>query len=342
MTELATQPTDRAAVRQSQHPSQRLAGLITRMAPDLARALPKHITADRMARIALTAIKINPQLVECTEASFLGAVMTAAQLGLEVNTPLGLAYLIPFNTRVKDGRGGWRSELVCTLIVGYQGYIELARRSGVVTAIYAYPVHDGDAFEYELGLKPDVRHTPSKATDRTKKPVTHVYAVAKQSNGEPIFVVLTWADVMDAKARSRGGDSGPWKTDTIAMALKTAVRRLWKWLPKSIEMQRAAAIDATDDTQVRVTQAAAYDPEITAALDGAGLAIETEAEHVALPAAASPAAAFNREAPADKRGWSSSRGDKVGRDLPGGVNNPRADGANPIEDFLARVEEDTQ
>ena len=305
MTELATQPTDRAAVRQSQTPGQKLAGLVQRMAPELARALPKHVNAERMARIVLTALRINPKLADCSEASFLGAVLTAAQLGLEVNTPLGHAYLIPYN---RD----------CQLIIGYQGMVELARRSGAVTSLYAYSVHEGDSFEYELGLKPDVRHTPSKIPDRDRKPVTHVYACAHQAAGPPIFVVLTWSEVMAKRTRSRSANNGPWKTDTTAMALKTAVRQLWKWIPKSIEMQRAASLDAVDDMQVRVTQAAAWDPEITAALEGAGLAIETETEHVALPAAASPAAAFNREAPARS------------------VARGREPGEDPIESFLER------
>ena len=134
-----------------------------------------------------------------------------------------------------------------------------------------------------------------------------------------MIVVLTWSEVMAKRTRSRSANNGPWKTDTTAMALKTAVRQLWKWIPKSIEMQRAASLDAVDDMQVRVTQAAAWDPEITAALEGAGLAIETEAEHVALPAAASPAAAFNREAPARARG--------------------REPGEDPIESFLEREDE---
>lgn len=280
MTELATQSPDRAPVR-SQTTGQKLAGLVQRMAPELSRALPKHINADRMARIVLTALRINPKLAETSEASFLGAVLTAAQLGLEVNTPLGHAYLIPY------GRD-------CQLIIGYQGMVELARRSGVVTSLYAYPVHEGDRFEFTLGLEPTLQHEPSKAPDRDRKPVSHVYAVAHQKDGPPIFVVLTWSEVMARKARSRSGNNGPWKTDTTAMALKTAVRSLWKWLPKSIEMQRAAAIEAVDDNQMRVTQAAAWDPEITAALEGQGLAIETEAEPVALPPA-SAAAAFSRD-----------------------------------------------
>lgn len=278
-TDLARQNPDRAPVRQStvQTPGQKLAGLVQRMAPELSRALPKHVNADRMARIVLTALRINPKLAETSEASFLGAVLTAAQLGLEVNTPLGHAYLIPYGRE-------------CQLIIGYQGMIDLARRSGAITNLVAYAVHEGDEFVYTLGLEPTLEHEPSRAADRDRKPVSHVYAVAHQKDGPPIFVVLTWSEVMARRARSRSANNGPWKTDTTAMALKTAVRQLWKWLPKSIEMQRAAALEAVDDTQVRVTQAAAWDPEITQALEGQGLAIETEAERVALPASDAAAA----------------------------------------------------
>ena len=302
-------PQSRApAVRQSQDPIQRLSGLVQRMLPEIARALPKHIHADRIARIVTTAIRITPKLAQTSEASFLGAVLTASQLGLEVNTPAGHAYLIPYGS-------------TCQLIIGYRGMLDLARRSGSITKIVARAVHDGDEFSYTMGLDETIVHKPSSAPDRDRKPVTHVYAVAHQIAGPPIFEVLTRSQVMARKARSRSAGSGPWVTDEAAMMLKTAIRQIWKWLPMSAEMKRADAMESTDDTNVRVTQAAAYDPEITAALEGAGLAIEAEAEHVALPAAASPAAAFNREAPVRS------------------VTRGREPGEDPIESFLEREDE---
>lgn len=232
-----------------------LVSMLEKMKPAIAQALPKHISPERIGRIALTAIRSNPQLAQCTPQSFLGSLLQASQLGLEVNTPLGQAYLIPF----KD---------VCTLVVGYQGMMDLARRSGMVKAIYAYAVREADLFNYELGLEPKLQHVPNdEAEDRGD--ITHVYAVARLSDGEPIFTVLTRREVEKFRARSRAANSGPWVTDYEAMALKTAIRRIFKWLPKSAEMALATTIDEADDAQRDARQVDSFSPEITSILAAA-------------------------------------------------------------------------
>lgn len=192
----------------------------------LAMALPRHITPDRIARVALTALSANPKLAECSQQSFFGSLLSAAQLGLEVNTPLGHAYLVPYKGNAQ-------------LIIGYQGELELARRSGQVKTITGDVVRDGDLFEYEMGLEPRLKHVPSDDEKRDDKPVTHVYAMAKLASGEPVFTVLSRAQVEKFRKRSMAANSGPWVTDWDAMAVKTAVRRLWRWLPKSAELVRA-------------------------------------------------------------------------------------------------------
>src|SRR5574343_1583398 len=168
--------------RQEASPADKLAVLIQRMSPEIARALPKHVSADRMARIALTAIRQTPQLGGCDQGSFLGALLSASALGLECNTPLAHAYLLPYGGKVQ-------------LIIGYQGMIELARRSGLVTNLYAYAVREGDSFSYQLGLRPDLHHVPSTEPGRPQRPLTHVYAVAHVKGGDPIFVVLSREEV---------------------------------------------------------------------------------------------------------------------------------------------------
>lgn len=240
-----------------------LPALLAKMGPEIARALPKHITAERMSRIALTALRTNPKLGECTPGSFLGAVLSAAQLGLEPNTPLGYCYLIPYKREA-------------TLQIGYQGMLELARRSGMVRAIYAYAVKDGDEFSYELGLEPKLVHKPSSATDREKKPITHVYAVAKLKDGEPVFTVMTRAQVEERRRRSRAANDGPWVTDYEAMALKTAIRQLYKWLPKSAEIATALVLD--EAPELGKSQVGTWDPAVTDALQAQGLELEGEAD----------------------------------------------------------------
>lgn len=245
-----------------------LKGLLASMTGEIARALPRHVNADRMSRIALTALNSTPKLAQCTPTSFLGCIVQAAQLGLEVNTPLGHAYLIPFEDKK-------RGLITCQLIVGYQGMIDLARRSGLVKALYAYPVYEGDKFAWSLGLNPNITHEPSTEPNRERRNITHVYAVAKLEGGEPIFTVLTRSEVEKYRDRSRASRSGPWVTDYEAMALKTAIRRLFRWLPKSAEMATAAAFDEALETGK--SQLTAADSDVVALLQSQGMDVSGEA-----------------------------------------------------------------
>jgi len=235
--------------------------MLTQMTPEIARALPRHVNPDRMARIALTALRTTPKLAQCTPESFLGCIIQAAQLGLEVNTPLGHAYLLPFEDRRNN-------RVICQLIIGYQGAIDLARRSGLVKAIYAFPVYKGDTFEWELGLNPTIRHVPG-LVEHKDADLTHVYAVAKLEGGEPIFTVLTRSEVEKYRKRSRAANNGPWMTDYEAMSLKTAIRRLYRWLPKSAEMAQAAALD--EAPEIGKHQLSAASEEVVNLLAGQGL-----------------------------------------------------------------------
>ncbi len=250
-------PRDKGAAKND------LRALLQKMGPEIARALPRHVSAERMGRISLTALNSTPKLAQCTPESFLGCIVQAAQLGLEVNTPLGHAYLLPFEDRRNQ-------RVLCQLIIGYQGMIELARRSGLVKAIYAFAVYEGDEFSWELGLTPAIKHKPhSKPGREEPAKLTHVYAVAKLDGGEPIFTVLTRSEVERYRKRSRASGSGPWVTDYEAMSLKTAIRRLYRWLPKSAEMARAADVDEAPETGRG--QLAAVDPEVIGYLQAQGL-----------------------------------------------------------------------
>lgn len=213
-----------------------LAKLIDNLRPEIARALPAHMNADRIARIALTLIRQNPKLRECTPESFLGALMTASQLGLEPG-PLGEAYLVPYGREV-------------TFIPGYRGLLKLAWQSGQLKTFDANVVHDGDQFDYELGLDPFLKHKPTRG--EAGKP-TEVYAVATFLNGGSAFRVLSVNFVEGIRARSRASRNGPWVTDWDAMAAKTAVKQLVKFLPLSTELQqlaRAVQLDGTTRTDI--------------------------------------------------------------------------------------------
>ena len=201
-------------------------------APGMQKALqdvlPKHLPPERLVRIAMNSIRKVPALLQCTPESFIGSILQAATLGLEPDNGLGHAYLIPYKTE-------------CTLILGYRGLVDLARRSGQVSTVEAHVVKPGDDFKYAFGLNPILQHHP-KGTAVDIKP-THVYAVVRLRDGGTQFDVMTKAEVDAIRRRSRAGTSGPWETDYDEMAKKTVLRRLCKILPMSIEAQRMANLD---------------------------------------------------------------------------------------------------
>lgn len=206
--------------------------LLEKAKPQIALALPRHLSADRMLRIAMTSIRRTPKLLACNQQSLLGAIMQAAQLGLECDGVLGHAYLVPFKDEVQ-------------LIIGYKGLIDLARRSGQLSTIYARVVHAKDQFEYAYGLVERLEHIPSREVDPGE--IVAVYAVAHLKDGGRQFEVMTAAEVGKIRERSRAKDDGPWVTDPEEMHKKTSLRRLCKMLPASVELARAVALDERAD-----------------------------------------------------------------------------------------------
>jgi len=215
---------------------------------NIKNILPSIINPQRMARLALVAVQRNPKLAACTPESLIGCVLQSAQLGLEVANGLGHAYLVPF--RVKGTP-------TCTLIIGYQGMLELAHRSGYVAHIYAHTVDKADDFDVSLGTDKYLKHRPAR---KPSGEMTYVYAAVTYLNGTKDFVYLSKEDVDKVKARSRAKNDGPWVTDYEDMAKKTAVRRLFKMMPKSAEIARAVAVDEHAENNLDQTQV--YDVEV--------------------------------------------------------------------------------
>lgn len=213
----------------------------------MALALPKAMTAERLTRIVMTECRKNPALLKCSPESFYGSVLMCAQLGLEPGSALGHCYLLPFGNG-KDASGRPNAQL----IIGYRGMIDLARRSGQISSINAYVVHEADEFSYELGLHPDITHKPSALAERG--PVTYVYAVAVLKGGGVQFEVMSRAEIEAVRKQSKAGNSGPWCTHWEEMAKKTVIRRLFKYLPVSIEAVRAVEIDEKSDRGEAVTE----------------------------------------------------------------------------------------
>lgn len=212
---------------------------VQQMEGEIAKALPSVITKERFTRMTLSAISTNQKLGQCTPKSFLGAMMQAAQLGLEPNTPLGQAYLIP---RRNHG------VLETSFEIGYKGMIDLAYRSGEVSVIMAQIVYENDEFEYSFGLEPKLDHKPAKG-DRGK-PV-FAYAVYRTKDGGYGYDVMSMEDVRKhAQRYSKAYNDGPWQTNFEEMAKKTVLKKVLKYAPLKSDFARAIAQDETIKTEL--------------------------------------------------------------------------------------------
>lgn len=233
--------------------------LIEKMKPQIKLALPRHMDPDRMARVFLTAVQRVPRLLGCTQESLAASLITASQLGLEPDGMMGHGYLIPF----KNNKKGVDE---CQFMPGYRGLMKVARQSGEISTLYARAVYRKDRFKYNCGLDEAIEHVPyepdidaltaraseekwdraryeaelAEACDRGV--LRAVYAVAKFKDGGYQFEVMSRLDVDLIRARSKSADDGPWVTDYDAMALKSVMKRLCKWIPGSIEKDMAVGL----------------------------------------------------------------------------------------------------
>ena len=216
--------------------SMNIAEMIKVLEPEIRKALPSVITPERFTRMALSAINNTPKLAECTQMSFLAALMNAAQLGLEPNTPLGQAYLIPFQNK---------GVLECQFQLGYKGLINLAYRNEQLQTIQAQCVYANDEFEYELGLNSKLFHKPALGE---RGEMVAVYALFKLQNGGYGFEVMSKQDVdIYAQKYSKAINSSfsPWKSAYTEMAMKTVIKRVLRYAPLKTDFLRAVATDET-------------------------------------------------------------------------------------------------
>lgn len=251
-------------------PVKAMGDLLKRMHTQIEKALPSVITPERFTRIALTAYSRNEKLQECTAESFLGSMMQSAQLGVEPNTPLGQAYLIPYRNK---------GVMEVQFQLGYRGMIDLAYRSGEVQNIQAHEVYENDTFEYELGLEPKLRHVPA-LKDRGE--VILYYAVFKLTNGGVGFEVMSKEDVEAfAKKKSKTYGTGPWQSDFDAMAKKTLVKRLLKFAPLKSDFVRAVTADETIKSGISENMADLPDETVT--IDAETTKPEENADYEEIP-----------------------------------------------------------
>lgn len=213
--------------------------LLEKHGPEIAMVLPQHVTPERLMRIAISEVRRNPKLANCSSASLLSAIFSCASLGLEPGGPLGHAYLIPYKEE-------------CTFQVGYKGMIDLARRSGQIESLSARVVCENDTFQYSFGLHEDLIHQPATGE---RGELTHAYAVAKLKDGGVQFEVMDRLELEEVRDGSQGYQMArkynkkdtPWISNFDEMCRKTVIRRLFKYLPVSVEIAKAVALDEAAD-----------------------------------------------------------------------------------------------
>jgi recombination protein RecT len=251
-------------------------GLLKRSRPQLLMAIPKHMSVDRLLRVAMTSIRTNPKLLDCTQESLLACIMGCAQLGLEPEPFLGQAYLVPFWNAKKN-------RLECQLIPGYRGYLALARRSGEVQSVTAQVVYEHDYFQMRYGLQETLEHIPAEGDRGAAK---GAYVIFRYKDGAHSFDYMSIADIDKIKERSKSRDKdgklvGPWVTDEDEMRKKTVIRRHIKLVPLSVEMATAAAAEDkafagesqvglftdTEDAEIVETSEGAVDPAVLEQFD---------------------------------------------------------------------------
>jgi recombination protein RecT len=250
---MTAQPTAATALAQRREnggvAQNSLADQIRSMEKEFQLAMPKGAEATQLIRDALTAVRMTRNLDKCEASSVLGALMTCAQLGLRPGV-LGHAWVLPFwDSKNK----GYKAQLV----IGYQGYIDLAHRSPKVASIIARAAYEGDVFDVDYGIADTIIHKPNLFGERGK-PIAY-YAVVKYVSGGYAFFVMSHADMLkyrdeNATAKTREGKVfGPWVDNFEGMALKTTVRQLAKWMPKSTELAAAMAADEGVRVDLRPT-----------------------------------------------------------------------------------------
>ena len=215
--------------KQQEAPQMTMKDWINKSQGAIAKALPSTITPERFTRMATTAVTMNPDLGKCTPASFIGAMLQAAALGLEPNTALGQAYLIPYNnykTQSKEAQ----------FQIGYRGLIELAHRSGDFKSIEAHVVYENDEFEYELGLEPKLKHKPAM---KNRGDIVWVYAVYKLQSGGYGFEVMSKEDIDAHRKKYSKARTSPWDTAWEGMAKKTVIKQALKYAPLKSEFVKA-------------------------------------------------------------------------------------------------------
>ena len=203
------------------------------------------LTADRLYGLLQSAVSREPKLLQCTPESIVACCMKCSTLGLEPSSVdgLGKAYILPYgNKNIASGRPE------ATFILGYKGMLDLARRSGELKSITVTAAFQGDGIELMMGEdgEPRLKDMPINL-DASHDPenLRFVFLCAKFTNGGSHSEYMTKSEIDAVRSRSKAGGTGPWKSDYVAMAKKTIIRRAFPYLPIDTQAQKAAVADET-------------------------------------------------------------------------------------------------
>lgn len=242
-----------------------LQGLLNQYKQQIAVALPRHMTPERMIRVAMTAVSQTPKLMECEPVTIAACIVQSSILGLEPSSVLGEAYLVPFKNK-KTNR------LECQLIPGYQGLVKLTRNSGDVSMIDAQIVYSNDEFEFHKGSEVWWKHKWARSGDRGEP--EGVWAGYVLKDGSRNFEYWTVEQIKDHRDRYSKGAydfegklTGAWADSPEWMYKKTVLRQVIKLMPKSVEMATALSLDERADVGVGQMFDAAVPTELTQATD---------------------------------------------------------------------------
>lgn len=230
-------------------------GMLEKLKPSIAQVLPRHLTPARMAMIAFTAMRKNPKLLECSQDSIVGSIMTACMLGLEPSGPLGHGALIPYWNSRRAGGAGYE----CQFQPMYQGLLDLARRSGFIRDVQLRAVYRGDQYSYCFGLEPDITHVPmdGDGADSPDREPTNVYCIIRLVGGGVQWDQMSYAQgIAHGKRYSPSYDKqakdfkpgSVWADNPLAMILKTILKVTLKLCPKSPELAAALLSDDLSET----------------------------------------------------------------------------------------------
>lgn len=220
---------------------------IDKMRPQFAAALPKHLNADRMVRIAFTELRKTPDLQKCEPTTTLGALITLSQLGLEPGV-LGQAYLVPFNNKRKH-------ILECQAIPGWKGYVDLVSRAGRAS-VSTGAVRENDEFDYDLGSKPYVHYKKAAKFD-VEAPFVYFWS-SGLINGAAHPTIEVWtADEVEAHRDrfNRVGDRHYSYQHWGMYGRKIPLLQVIKYMPVSVELQQPMSGAMTLDNKAEAGHA---------------------------------------------------------------------------------------